>query len=189
MQDLQYLVEHGEKRQSLLTLSQWPEPKGLASEQADAEIGWLISLVSEIRSVRSEMNVPAGAKIPLVLVDGGKLLRERLATHGDTLKRLARIDDVTLAKAAPKGAAIIVVGETTAALPLAGIIDMDAEKKRLAREIEKAEVDIGKMDAKLSNPSFMERAKPEAIEEAQERKAELAGIVKKLAAALKRLEA
>ena len=184
-----HMVEHGEKRQSLLTLSQWPEPKGLASEQADAEIGWLVSLVSEIRSVRSEMNVPAGAKIPLVIVEGGKLLRERLATHGDTLKRLARIDDVTLAKAAPKGAAIIVVGETTAALPLAGIIDMDAEKKRLAREIEKAEVDIGKMDAKLSNPSFMERAKPEAIEEAQERKAELAGIVKKLAAALKRLEA
>ena len=183
-----HMVEHGEKRQSLLALSQWPTLTGLQSDAADAEIGWLISLVSEIRSVRSEMNVPAGAKVPLVLLEGSKALRERLLTHGDTLKRLARVDANTYAKTAPKGSAMVVAGETTAALPLAGIIDMEAEKKRLAREIEKAESDIAKMDAKLSNPSFMERAKPEAIEEAQARKAELAGMVKRLAAALKRLE-
>ncbi len=183
-----HMVEHGEKRQSLLALSQWPVLSGLASEAADAEIGWVVSLVSEVRSVRAEMNVPAGAKIPLVMVDGGRSVRDRVDTHGDTLRRMARLDAITFAKSAPKGSAIIVVGGTTAALPLAGVIDMDAERKRLAREIEKAEVDIGKMDAKLSNPSFMERAKPEAIEEAQERKAELAGIVKRFAAALKRLE-
>jgi valyl-tRNA synthetase len=184
-----HMVEHGEKRQSLLALSQWPVLSGLASEAADAEIGWVVSLVSEVRSVRAEMNVPAGAKIPLVMVDGGRSVRDRVDTHGDTLRRMARLEAITFAKSSPKGSAIIVVGGTTAALPLAGVIDMDAERKRLAREIEKAEVDIGKMDAKLSNPSFMERAKPEAIEEAQERKAELAGIVKRFAAALKRLEA
>ncbi len=183
-----HMVEHGEKRQCLLALSQWPVLSGLASDTADAEIGWVVSLVSEVRSVRAEMNVPAGAKIPLVMVDGGRSARDRVDTHGDTLRRMARLDAITFAKSAPTGSAIIVVGGTTAALPLAGVIDMDAERKRLAREIEKAEVDIGKMDAKLSNPSFMERAKPEAIEEAQERKAELAGIVKRFAAALKRLE-
>ena len=183
-----HMVEYGEKRVNMLTLSQWPNLGGLQSEAADAEIGWLVDLVSEIRSVRSEMNVPAGAKIPLALVDGGKVLRDRIATHGDTLKRLARIDDISLVKSAPKGSAIVVAGDTTAALPLAGIIDMDAERKRLAREIEKAESDIAKMDAKLSNPSFMERAKPEAIDEARERKAELSGLVKRFSAALKRLE-
>jgi len=135
------------------------------------------------------MNVPAGAKIPLVIIGADKTSRAIVETHGETLKRLARIDDITFAKAAPKGSAVIVAGDTTAALPLAGVIDMDAERKRLQREIEKAEVDIGKMDAKLNNPNFMERAKPEAIEEAQERKAELNGIVKRFAAALKRLEA
>ncbi|MFN3868662.1 MAG: class I tRNA ligase family protein, partial [Hyphomicrobiaceae bacterium] len=183
-----HMVEYGEKRVNLLALSQWPQPRGLQSSEADAEIGWLIDLVSEIRSVRSEMNMPAGAKIPLVVVDASKSLQHRVETHVDTLMRLARLDAVSFAKSAPKGSAVIVAGDTTAALPLSGIIDMDAEKKRLAREIEKSESDIAKMDAKLSNPSFMERAKPEAIEEAQARKAELTGLVKRWSAALKRLE-
>ncbi|MGD9667543.1 MAG: valine--tRNA ligase [Hyphomicrobiaceae bacterium] len=184
-----HMVEYGESRTSLLTLSQWPVHTGLASQGADQEIGWLINLVSEIRSVRSEMNVPAGAKIPLVIVGSDRKAEQRVATHGDTLMRLARLDDISFAKAAPKGAAMFVAGETTAALPLEGIIDMDAEKKRLAREIEKASVDIGKMDAKLDNPNFIERAKPEAIAEARERKAELEDMVARLGAALKRLEA
>ncbi|MCB1514781.1 MAG: class I tRNA ligase family protein [Hyphomicrobiaceae bacterium] len=184
-----HMVEYGEGRTSLLTLSQWPVHKGLASEAADAEIGWLVNLVSEIRSVRSEMNVPAGAKIPLVIVGADKTAKDRVATHGDTLMRLARIDEISFAKAVPKGAAMVVAGEATAALPLEGIIDMDAERKRLARDIDKAQADIGKMDAKLDNPNFIERAKPEAIAEARERKAELEGIVARLSAALKRLEA
>ncbi|MGW8207217.1 MAG: valine--tRNA ligase, partial [Hyphomicrobiaceae bacterium] len=184
-----HMVEYGERRASLLTLSQWPVYEGVASEEADAEIGWVINLISEVRSVRSEMNVPAGAKVPLVIVGGDKTTETRVATHGDTLKRLARLDDIKFAKSAPKGAAMIVAGETTGALPLEGIIDMDAERKRLAREIEKANVDIGKMNAKLDNPNFIERAKPEAIAEARERKAELENIVARLAGALKRLEA
>ncbi|HRY07540.1 MAG TPA: valine--tRNA ligase [Hyphomicrobiaceae bacterium] len=183
-----HMVEYGEGRTSLLTLSQWPTYSGLASEAADKEIGWLINLVSEIRSVRAEMNVPAGAKIPLVIIGGGRTAEHRVATHGETLMRLARLDDIAFAKAAPKGAAMVVAGETTAALPLEGIIDMEAEKKRLAREIEKARVDIGKMDAKLDNPNFIERAKPEAIAEARARKAELEDMVARLGAALKRLE-
>ena len=184
-----HMVEYGESRTSLLTLSQWPVYAGLASEAADQEIGWLINLVSEIRSVRSEMNVPAGAKIPLVVIGRDRTTEFRVATHGDTLMRLARLDDISFSKTAPKGAAMVVAGETTAALPLEGIIDMEVEKKRLAREIEKASVDIGKMDAKLDNPNFIERAKPEAITEARERKAELENMVARLGAALKRLEA
>ncbi len=81
------------------------------------------------------------------------------------------------------------MGETTAALPLEGVIDMAAERKRLAREIDKADSDIAKMDAKLSNPQFMAKAKEEAIDEARERKVELEAIVKRLGAALKRIEA
>ncbi|MBS0268037.1 MAG: valine--tRNA ligase, partial [Proteobacteria bacterium] len=88
---------------------------------------------------------------------------------------------------AQKGAALIVAGETTAALPRAGIIDMAAEKRRLAKAIEGAEGDLKKMDAKLSNPQFIERAKEEAIEEAKERKAELEAEINRFSAALKRL--
>ncbi len=181
------MVEVGVQRQSLLALSTWPELKGLQIDAADEEIGWLITLISEVRSVRSEMNVPAGAKIPLVVIGASKETRARVARHGETIQRMARIEDIGFAASAPKGSAQIVVGEATVCLPLEGVIDMSAEKARLDKEIAGVASDLGKMDAKLQNPSFMSRAKPEAIEETQERKAELLQAMSKLQAAVKRL--
>jgi len=116
-------------------------------------------------------------------------LKERAREHQETISRLARLEGITFPKAAPKGAAVIVIGDTSAALPLAGIIDTGAEMKRLGREIEKAQGDLDKMDAKLSNPQFLAKAKEEAVEEARERKAELEEALKRLRAAVKRLEA
>ncbi len=182
-----HMVEHGVARRNLLCHSEWPRLDGLVDQAAIDEINWIVRLVSEIRSVRTEMSVPAGAKIPLVIVGADAALKERTQRNEDTIKRLARLDDISFAKTAPKQAALIVTGETTAALPLAGIIDMAAEKKRLEKSIESANADLGKMDAKLSNPSFMERAKEEAIEEAKERKTELEAEIKRFSAALKRL--
>jgi len=184
-----HMVEHGERRLNMLALSQWPTLSGLADDKVDEEIGWVVRLISEIRSVRTEMNVPASAKIPLVLPSASAEVQHRARSYEETISRLARLESISFAKAAPKGAAIIVVGETTAALPLAGVIDMAEEMKRLKREIEKAEDDLGKMDAKLANPKFVERAKPEAVEETRERKTELEGTIKRLSAAVKRLEA
>jgi len=150
-----HMVEHGVARRSLLCLSNWPQFDGLYDKAAAEEINWIVRLVSEIRSVRTEMSVPAGAKIPLVIVGADRALAERTQSNEDTLKRLARIETISFEKTAPKGAALIVAGETTAALPLAGIIDMNAEKKRLQKAIEGANSDLAKMDAKLSNPSFI----------------------------------
>jgi valyl-tRNA synthetase len=183
------LVEVGIERDNLLCLSSWPDVTGLADADADAEIGWLVKLVSEVRSVRSEMNVPAGAKIPLVLVGAGKATRARAQHHEETIARLARLDGISFAKALPKGAAQIVVGEATAALPLAGVIDMAAERARLTREIDKALAEIAKIDAKLANANFVAKAPPEVVEESRERKAAFEAIVLKLQAALKRVEA
>ena len=183
-----HMVEHGVKRDDLLALSQWPALDGLVEREAVDEVNWVVSLISEVRSVRTEMSVPAGAKVPLVIIGASEVVCERVRRNDETLKRLARLDEIDFADIAPKGAALIVAGETTAALPLAGIIDMAAEKRRLAKEIEKADGDLKKMDAKLSNPQFMERAKEEAIEEAKERKAELEAEIKRFSAALKRLE-
>ncbi len=183
-----HMVEHGEKRQNILALAQWPVLDGLYDEAAAEEIGWVIGLISEIRSVRSEMNIPAGAKVPLVIVGADKAIKQRVGRHEDTISRLARLDDIAFEKAAPKGAAVIVAGDTTAAIPLAGLIDMEAESKRLKKEIAAAESDLAKMNAKLDNPAFVAKAKPEAVEETKERKDELDGIIKKLSAALKRIE-
>jgi valyl-tRNA synthetase len=182
-----HMVEHGVSRRTILCLSEWPVLDGLVDQNAVDEINWIVRLVSEIRSVRTEMSVPAGAKIPLVLVGANAALKEMAQRNDETIKRLARLDGISFEKTAPKAAALIVTGETTAALPLTGIIDMGAEKKRLEKAIESASGDLAKMDAKLSNPSFMERAKEEAIEEAKDRKAELEAELKRFSAALKRL--
>ncbi|MBX9926279.1 MAG: valine--tRNA ligase [Hyphomicrobiaceae bacterium] len=182
-----HMVEHGVARENLLCLSSWPTLEGLADPKVDAEVGFVVDLVSEVRSVRQEMNIPAGTKVPLVMVACDEHVRDRVARHEDTIARLARLDGITFAKTAPKESAVLVVGETTAAIPLKGLIDFETEKKRLEKEIAAAEGDIAKMDAKLENPNFMARAKPEAVEEAQARKAELQGQVKRLSAAMKRL--
>jgi valyl-tRNA synthetase len=183
-----HMVEHGVQRDNLLALSTWPTLSGLSDVAADAEMGWVVKLISEVRSVRSEMNVPAGAKIPLVIVGADTTIRARVERHEETLKRLARLDTITLAKAAPTGAALIVIGETTVALPLEGVIDMAAERKRLAREIDRAQADIAKLDQKLSNPNFIAKAKDEAVDDARQRKTELEALVKRLHAALQRVE-
>jgi valyl-tRNA synthetase len=182
-----HMVEHGVARENLLCLSQWPALDGLANAQIDEEIGFVVALISEVRSVRQEMNIPAKAEVPLVIIGADRALQDRANRHEETIARMARLSGIAFAKTAPESAAILVVGETTAAIPLAGLIDMAAEKKRLEKEIAAHTSDIAKMDAKLENPNFVARAKPEAIEEARERKAELEGQVKRLSAAVKRL--
>ncbi|MFZ1106201.1 MAG: class I tRNA ligase family protein, partial [Hyphomicrobiaceae bacterium] len=174
--------------EEVLCLAAWPAFEGLADKAADAEIGWLIALIGEVRSVRSEMNVPAGAKIPLVLVGAGKAARARAERYEETVKRVARIEATSFARTPPKGAAQIVLADAIAALPLAGVIDMDVERARLEREIAKAEAEIAKVDARLANADFVAKAPPEVIEENRERKAAFEATVKKLKAALKRVE-
>ncbi len=103
--------------------------------------------------------------------------------------RLARLDDITFAKATPKGSALIVVGEATYALPLEGVIDMDAERKRLEKEIAKAESDKGKAEAWLSNESNVAKSPEHVVELNRERVTEGTEKITRLKAALKRIEA
>jgi valyl-tRNA synthetase len=184
-----HMVEHGVQRQSMLALAEWPVLKGLASADADEEIGWIVKLVSDIRSVRTEMNVPAAAKIPLVIAGASETTKRRLHDHEETLKRLARLDDISLAKAMPKGSALIVAGEATAGLPLEGVIDMEAERKRLAKEIDKTGTDLAKAEAWLANESNVAKSPEHVVELNRERVVEFTDRVKRLRAALKRIEA
>jgi valyl-tRNA synthetase len=177
-----------EGRATFLMATPWPEHQGLQNAEADAEIGWLIRFISEVRSVRAEMNVPAGAKAPLVISGASEETRARVARHEETLLRLARLDKLEFGK--PRhGAVQIVLDEATLALPLAGIIDVDAEQKRLKREIDKVGSEIRQLDAKLSNEKFVSRAPEHVVEEQRERKTEAEAVAAKLEQALKRLEA
>jgi valyl-tRNA synthetase len=182
------LASSGNARDTLLILAHWPKHLGLENADADAEIGWVIRLISEVRSVRSEMNVPAGAKVPLVISGAGEETAARAKRHEETILRLARIDAMSFGKA-PSGAVQIVLDEATLALPLAGIIDVAAESRRLKREIDKVGSEIRQLDAKLANEKFVARAPEHVVEEQRERKADAEATAARLEQALKRLEA
>jgi valyl-tRNA synthetase len=177
----------GPARDKLLIVSEWPMLLGFEDKQADAEMEWLIALVSGIRSVRTEMNVPAGAKIPLVIVGAGQETGTRVESQLQALIRMARLETVDYGSDVPSGSAQIVLGEATFVLPLAGIIDIDAERVRLKRDIAKEEAEIEKIDKKLGNEQFVAKAKPEVIEEQHTRRAEAVERRDRLLAALARL--
>jgi valyl-tRNA synthetase len=177
---------HTADRGSLLCHADWPV-SGFSDKAAADEINWLIDVVTGIRSARSEMNVPPGAKAPLVIVGANALTRERGERHAAALERLARIEGISFADVAPKGAAQIVVGEATACLPLGTLIDLDAEKNRLVKSRDKTVADIERINAKLGNEKFVANAKPELVEAEREKLAELTRQLASLDAALSRL--
>jgi valyl-tRNA synthetase len=156
--------------------------------EATAEIDWVIRLISEVRAVRAEMNVPAAAKIPLLLRDADTVNQKRLVRHRDLIERLARLSSLeTLIGDAPKGAVQIVLDEATVLLPLSEVIDLDQERARLIREMDKAAGEIAKIDKKLANQQFLAKAPPDVIETQHERRAETTQLRDKLTAALERL--
>jgi valyl-tRNA synthetase len=177
----------GPPRDRMLALSEWPMLTGLGDAAAEAEMAWLIEVVSGIRSVRQEMNVPAGAKIRLVIIGAGEETGTRVEGQLQSLLRLARLEDVSYGSDVPEGSAQIVIGEATFALPLKGVIDLDAERVRLKREVAKEEVEIGKVDKKLGNPQFVAKAPEEVIDEQRQRREEAVARLERLKAALARL--
>lgn len=180
--------EDGPRRETILALTPWSNLDHLIDEQAEAEIGWVVDLVNEIRSARSETNVPAGAQIPLVLVASSADVQARAGRWGDIVKRLARISDISFADAAPKSSIQLLIRGETAALPLEGVIDLDAERARLAKEIQKLDVEVGKIDAKLGNADFIRRAPEEVVDEQRERREEALTRKAKMEEALGRLK-
>ena len=177
-------------RSQMLALSDWPEfEDSVRDPAAEAEIDWLVGLVSEVRSVRAEMRVPAGAKIPLLLIGGGAETKARLETHRDVIMRLARLESAEIADAAPAGSAQVVLEDVTVALPLADIIDLGEERARLGKELDKIAADVKRMTAKLANPQFTEKAPEEIVEGQRERLAEAQATQARLAEALGRLGA
>ncbi len=181
------LGEQGPARPEVLALAEWPDLSGLVDAGAKADIDWVIDLVTAVRSVRAEMSVPAGARLPLVLVGSSAEIEARAARYDEPLKRLARLDAVSLAATAPAGSVQTVVGEATVALPIADVVDLAAEKVRLEREVKKLGDEIGKIDAKLANASFVSRAPEHVVEEQRERRAEAEDARAKLTQALERL--
>ena len=169
----------GIEGRGLLALAAWPDLAGLADAAAEAEVGFVVDLIGQIRSARSETNVPAGAQIPLVLVGADAAVTARVEAWRETLVRLARLSEITFTETPPAKSVQLLVRGSVAALPLEGIVDLAAEVARLRKEKAKAEGEIKKVDAKLANADFVARAPEEIIEENRERReAESARLVK-----------
>ncbi|MGC4407003.1 valine--tRNA ligase [Rhizobium rosettiformans] len=162
----------GVSRDTLLCHADWPTPE-FSDENSAADINWLIDLVTGIRSARSEMNVPPGATAPLVVVGANGVTQERLIRHDAAIQRLARVEAITVADVAPKGAAQIIVGEATACLPLGALIDLSSEKARIEKAIAKVDQELGRIAGKLGNEKFVANANPEVVAAERERQQEL----------------
>jgi len=175
----------------LLMQAAWPRDLDrLIDPAADQELDWVIRLISAVRSVRAELNVPAGAKIPLLIKGANPETQNRLRDHGGVIERLARLASIADApQKIPAGAVQEVLFEATLILPLADVIDIQAERARLAKTLEKLDAEIGKAESKLGNAAFVDRAPAQVIETERERLAEQQSTRTRLNEALARLSA
>jgi valyl-tRNA synthetase len=206
------------KRDGLLVLTEWPRKAGLTSDEAvmmattspndgllppvllaldagdfsdpaaEAEIGWVVDLVTAIRSVRAEMNITPATLTPLVLAGASDETKGRAQRWNDVVRRMARLGDISFADHPPEGAVQLLVRGEVAALPLKGVIDLAAEKTRLDKELAKAEADIKRVDAKLGNEKFVANAPEEIVEEEKEKREAAVARKAKIIEALERLK-
>ncbi len=155
--------------QGFLMLQAWPEITGFGNAAATEEIEWLIEMISEIRSLRNDLGVPAGAKVPMMLVNPADVDAARLERHDDVLRRMARLDDTGTSTGLPAGAVSTMVGTSVVALKIADLIDIGEAQKRLDKEVAQLEKDITSTEKKLANADFVARAPEEIVEENRER--------------------
>jgi len=184
------LAEEGAPRsEPTLIGAAWPVlPDSYLDMDASADISWLIRTVSEIRSSRAEIGVPPGAKLTLALYNPTADIKALFDKHGELIKSLARLEAIEQVGEQPPGSITLLVGGASAFMPLKGLVDLDAERARLTKEIAAFESDIGHVNKKLGNPNFIARAAPEVVEEQREKLAEAEAGRAKQAAALARLD-
>ena len=176
------------KRDQDLILSAWPDLSGVTTDAAAVdEVNWLINTISEVRSVRAELNVPAGAKIPAIITGADDKLKAMLIANEALLGRLARIPMIEFGSAPSGGAAQVVLGTATMHLPLEGVMDLDAEKARLKKIMDKTNGEIRAIEGRLGNENYLAKAPAHVVEKAKGDVAELKETLDKLANAIERL--
>jgi valyl-tRNA synthetase len=170
-----------------LIVARWPQPDASVDSAAKAEVDWLIDLTSNLRAAKNELGIAPGAKLEAFIANPSERARAAIANNAASLERLARLSAIRT-EPAPEGAAMQVsAGGDLFVIPLAGVIDIDAEKARLEKAREASAKEAKSLEGRLANPAFVERAKPEAVEKARADHAHHAAEVARLEAALARL--
>lgn len=177
------------KEGELLLGNAWPVyPESLQSEDATQKIDWVIRVISEIRSVRADMNVPAKAKIDLLVKDACKHTQQGFEAYGEVIKTMARLESISMTDSVPKGSVQTIVDQTILILPIADIIDLDQERERLQKEISKQQDNIKEVAQQLGNKNFVANAPAEIVEEKKARQLDAEAKIEKLSKALDQLE-
>ena len=172
----------------LLLGQSWPAiDQSIDYSNAHAQVAWLQGVIMDIRSVRTDMNVPASAQLDLLIMGAGNDETQWLEHHATVISKMARIKSFDHVPSMPQGAIQIVIGDTTLGLPVADIIDLDKERERLNKEIQKHEKEIKQIEGKLANENFVSKAPAEVVEEQKTRKDEANITIEKLSSALKQL--
>jgi valyl-tRNA synthetase len=170
-----------------LIVAKWPEPEAAADAEAKREVEWLIALTRELRGAKSELGIAPGAKLDAYLPEAPLATRELVSRNLAAIERLARLSAVRF-ETAPAGAAMqIGVGNDNLVVPLEGVIDIAAEKARLAKAREASEQERDSLAKRLANTAYVEQAKPEADDKPRAHHAHHAAEAERLAAALARL--
>ncbi len=182
-------TELSDKRTSSIMIAEWPElDDGLINTAANEEMDWVVRLISQVRTIRSEMNVPPGAKIPLILKDAGERAQSCLVNHADLLKRVARLSSLELLSGdIPTGSVQDVIDEAILILPISETIDLTEEKSRLDKEINKQTAEIDRFEKKLSNERFVTNAPDQVVATERQKLADAQQIKIKLQEARERL--
>jgi valyl-tRNA synthetase len=184
----QVTAERGDPRDGLLALAPWPTHMRLSDHAAEAEIGWVIDIVSAIRSVRAEMNLTVATELPVVLAGVSSETDARAGRWAEVIRRLARLSSLSVAPTVPPGSIQLVVRGETVALPLKGVVDFAAEEARLGKELARVDADIARVDSKLNNPKFLQNAAEDIVEGEREKREEAEGRRAKIMEALERLK-
>ena len=177
----------GDRADYPLITAQWPQPGAAVDAAAKAEVDWLIALIGNLRTAKNELGIAPGAKLDAFLPDPSDATRGIITRNPAAIERLARLNGIRF-EAAPAGAAMQVgAGDANIIVPLEGVIDIAAEKTRLEKALAVAQKEAKSLEGRLSNPAFVEKAKPEAVEKARADHAMHAAEAERLAAALARL--
>ena len=157
------------KRNEMLVHFDWPEyDNALIDNAADLEMNWVVNLIESIRSARAQLRVPAGLKIPMIFVEMESEAKQAWDNNSEMIQKLARITELKCADEIPKGSIAISAKGASFALPLEGIIDVEEEKKRLSKSLDKLQKEISALKERLQNSKFIESAPEEVILETQE---------------------
>ncbi|WP_067732867.1 valine--tRNA ligase [Novosphingobium naphthalenivorans] len=174
-------------RDGELIVAKWPAPEATVDADAKREVEWLIALIGNLRAAKAELGIAPGARLTAYLADPSDATKAIIGRNGTAVDRLARLDAIHF-EAAPAGAAMQVgAGDAMLTIPLEGVIDIAAEKARLEKALAASQKEAKSLEGRLSNPKFVEKAKPEAVEKAKADHAHHAAEAERLAAALQRL--